>query len=333
MTDPVDPATENVKRDENGMLISVAVPTHNRPQLLREALLSIAAQTHPQWEVVVVDDGSTPPVLESTLRELLGEHFVLVRHAQAQGIAAAKNAGVAAAHGDVVLHLDDDDLLTPTALEKINSVYELYPDIECLFINVEPFGRYEKGTAENQSQALYKLLERIGGIEENRVFLFNKKLFPSLLKSVPIALQRPAARKYLWDMVGMLRKDSYMPEPEWAMKVALMARSALLLDKVSQFRVDGQNYVSQADLKYKHMLAAVDIRNSLLLWITEHSEFSEHYREIRYSLSDVYFDQAYVYQQNRNLELAWRPLFYSLFIHPQWCKFRFIFRLLLSYLR
>jgi glycosyltransferase involved in cell wall biosynthesis len=72
------------------MLISVAVPTHNRPELLREALTSVVAQTHAEWEVVVVDDGSTPPVAESTLRELLGERFVLVRHDPAQGIAAAR---------------------------------------------------------------------------------------------------------------------------------------------------------------------------------------------------------------------------------------------------
>jgi len=191
------------------MLISVAVPTHNRPQLLREALASVAAQTHPEWEVVVVDDGSTPPVLESTLRELLGERFILVRHGQAQGIAAAKNAGVAAARGEVVLHLDDDDLLTPTALAQIAAAYARHPELECLFVNVEPFGTFAPGTAANQSHALSKLLERAQDVEDDGVVFFNSALFAALLKSVPMAMQRPAARKTLWDKVGQLRGDSY----------------------------------------------------------------------------------------------------------------------------
>lgn len=236
------------------MLITVAVPTYNRPQLLRVALASIAAQNHPEWEVVVVDDGSAPPVLESTLRELLGERFILVRHDQAQGIAAAKNAGVAAARGDVVLHLDDDDLLTPVALAQIAAAYARHPELECLFINVEPFGTCASGTAANRSHALSRLLERAQGVEDNGVVSFNSKLFAAVLKSVPMAMQRPAARKTLWDRVGLLRKGSYMPEPEWAMKSALVCKPALLLQYAYLARMDGQNYVSRTSQKEKHML-------------------------------------------------------------------------------
>ncbi|HUW28694.1 MAG TPA: glycosyltransferase family 2 protein [Sulfuriferula sp.] len=311
------------------MLITVAVPTHNRPQLLREALTSVAAQTHPEWEVVVVDDGSTPPVLESMLRELLGERFILVRHDQAQGIAAAKNAGVTSARGEIVLHLDDDDLLTDTALTKIASAYAHHPDLECLFVNVEPFGTYAPGTAANQSHALSRLLGRAQGMVDNGVVFFNSKLFVALLKSVPMAMQRPAARKTLWDKVGLLRKGSYMPEPEWAMKTALLTQPALLLDPVSQFRVDGQNYVSQTAQKEKHLLAAVDIRTTLLAWIAANPAFARRAREVKHSLADVYFDQAYHQQRSGNGSAAWRPLFASFVTHPQWRSLRFAVRLLL----
>jgi glycosyltransferase involved in cell wall biosynthesis len=311
------------------MLISVAVPTHNRPELLREALTSVVAQTHAEWEVVVVDDGSTPPVAESTLRELLGERFVLVRHDPAQGIAAAKNAGVVAARGEVILHLDDDDLLTPDALAQIATAYARHPELECLFVNVEPFGTCAPGTAANQSHALSRLLERAQGGEDNGVVFFNNALFAALLKSVPMAMQRPAARKTLWNKIGLLRKGSYMPEPEWAMKTALLTQPALLLDPVSQFRVDGQNYVSQTAQKEKHMLAAVDIRNTLLAWIAKNPAFAGRACEVKHSLADVYFDQAYHHQRSGNNRAAWRPLFDSFVIHPQWRSLRFAVRLLL----
>jgi glycosyltransferase involved in cell wall biosynthesis len=311
------------------MLISVAIPTHNRPELLREALASVVAQTHAEWEVVVVDDGSTPPVAESTLHDLLGERFVLVRHDPAQGIAAAKNAGVVAARGEVILHLDDDDLLTPDALAQIATAYARHPELECLFVNVEPFGAGAPGSAVNQANAMDKLLDRARGIQDNGVIFFNDALFSALLKSVPMAMQRPAARKSLWQRVGLLRNGSYMPEPEWAMKTALLSKPALMLDKASLFRVDGQNYVSQTAQKEKHLLAAVDIRTTLLAWIAAHPAFAEHAAEVRHSLADVYFDQAYHYQQHGNHHAAWRPLFTAFARHPRWRCIRLAARLLL----
>lgn len=315
------------------MLITVSVPTHNRAQLLSEALASVAAQIYLEWEVVVVDDGSNPPVRESTLHELLGERFILVRHDQAQGIAAAKNAGVIAARGEVVLHLDDDDLLTPTALAQIAAAYAHHPELECLFVNVEPFGINAPGTAANQSRALSGLIERAHGVEDNRVVFFNNRLFSALLKSVPMAMQRPAARKTLWDKVGLLRKGSYMPEPEWAMKTALLTQPALLLDPVSRFRVDGQNYVSLPAKKEKHMLAAVDMRNTLLAWIAQNPTFAEHAREVKHSLADVFFDQAYHHQRHGNYGAAWRALITSFVTHPQWRSLRLAARLLLPFIK
>lgn len=315
------------------MLISVAVPTHNRPDLLREALDSVRAQTHTEWEVVIVDDGSSPPVAESALRELLGEKFILVRHDPAQGIAAAKNAGVVAARGEVIFHLDDDDLLTPTALEQIATAYTRHPELECLFVNVEPFGAGAPGSAANQSNALSRLLERAQGTIDNGIVFFNDSLFTALLKSVPMAMQRPAARKTLWDKVGLLRKGSYMPEPEWSMKTALLSQPALLLERVSLFRVDGQNYISQTAQKEKHMFAAVDIRTTLLGWIADHPAFVDRTNEVRRSLADVYFDQAYHHQRSGHCCAAWKPLLTSFVTYPQWRNLRFAIRLMLPSLK
>lgn len=261
------------------MLISVAVPTHNRPQLLREALASVAAQTHPQWEVVVVDD---------------------------------------------------DDLLAPTALAQIAAAYARHPELECMFVNIESFGTCAPGTTTNQSHALSRLLERAQRVQDNGVVFFNNRLLSALLKSVPMAIQRPAVRKTLWDKVGLLRKGScYMPEPEWAMKVAQVCKPALLLQYAYLARMDGQNYVTRTAQKEKHMLAAVDIRTTLLAWIAGNPAFAARAREVKHSLADVYFDQAYHRQRSGNCRAAWRPLFASFVTHPQWRSVRFALRLLL----
>jgi glycosyltransferase involved in cell wall biosynthesis len=95
--------------------VSVVVPSHGRPQLLRTAVRSALAQTGVDLEVVVVDDGSPEPV--GDLGAELGDPCVRVlRRDVPGGVGDARNAGVAAATGEWVAFLDDDDVWAPTKL-------------------------------------------------------------------------------------------------------------------------------------------------------------------------------------------------------------------------
>lgn len=98
-----------------GPRLSVVVRTKDRPGLLAEALGSLATSTYRRAEVVVVNDGGEPP-------ELPGEHPLALRRVDLdgnRGRAAAANAGVAAATGDAVIFLDDDDLAMPEHLATL----------------------------------------------------------------------------------------------------------------------------------------------------------------------------------------------------------------------
>src|SRR3982751_296139 len=132
------------------MLISVVIATLNRPGMLREAIDSVAAQTYDDWELVIVDDGSTPPVDLSALAPKVRARTLLVRNAAPTGVPRAKNAGLRAASGEVVMHLDDDDLLKPQALAQVAASFRAHRELDCVFLNVEPFGPYAPGSVENQ---------------------------------------------------------------------------------------------------------------------------------------------------------------------------------------
>ena len=90
-------------------LVTVIIPTHNRPHLLDRAIASALAQDVPgDLEVLVVDDGSTPPAIgpeDARVR--------ILRLDPCQGGAAARNAGLDAASGTWITFLDDDDELLP----------------------------------------------------------------------------------------------------------------------------------------------------------------------------------------------------------------------------
>lgn len=94
--------------------VTVIIPTFDRAQYLGDALRSVAEQTHPAAQVIVVDDYSPTPIV---LPDVPGLEVTLLRHARNQGAGAARNTGLAHAKGDWVLFLDDDDLLTPTRIQ------------------------------------------------------------------------------------------------------------------------------------------------------------------------------------------------------------------------
>ncbi len=95
-----------------GPQISVVVRTRDRPALLAEALASLAMSTYRRAEVVLVNDGGATPTVPADFPLPV----VRVDHAESQGRAAAANAGIAAATGDAIAFLDDDDLAEPEHL-------------------------------------------------------------------------------------------------------------------------------------------------------------------------------------------------------------------------
>ena len=95
-------------------LLSVVVPTRDRPDRVVEAVRSVLTQDYPALEVVIVDDGSgtaTTYVLDRLADE--DGRVVVVRHDVAQGASAARNTGLDAASGEIIGFCDDDDSWLP----------------------------------------------------------------------------------------------------------------------------------------------------------------------------------------------------------------------------
>ena len=104
--------------------VSVILPTHNRPDLLRDAIESLLSQTYTDWEAMIVDDASDPAA------ELpVDQRFRALRHQTSMGGAAAKNAGASVSSADILAFLDDDDLYAPSYLERAVSVLDKHPEV------------------------------------------------------------------------------------------------------------------------------------------------------------------------------------------------------------
>lgn len=92
--------------------LSVVIPTHNRPEMLSEAVASALAACPPEAELVVVDDRSHTPATDVLAGQDAGRLRV-IPNTGPPGAAGARNEGVAAARAPMVLFLDDDDWMLP----------------------------------------------------------------------------------------------------------------------------------------------------------------------------------------------------------------------------
>ncbi|MFH1879124.1 MAG: glycosyltransferase family 2 protein [Candidatus Omnitrophota bacterium] len=102
--------------DNNDPLVSIIIPTHNRHELLTRALRSVFAQTFEDYELIIIDDGSSDAT-RACIDKLADGRIIYIRHEKCRGGAAARNTGIRQARGKYISFLDDDDEWLP---EKLN---------------------------------------------------------------------------------------------------------------------------------------------------------------------------------------------------------------------
>mgnify|MGYP000094329184 CR=1 FL=1 len=110
-------------------LVSVVVPTYNRPEKLRRAVETVRAQTYRPIELVVVDDHSSEPAADALDEIALDDiSLTVIRHEQNRGGNAARNTGIRESTGGLVAFLDDDDRWEPAKIQRQVETFEASPD-------------------------------------------------------------------------------------------------------------------------------------------------------------------------------------------------------------
>jgi glycosyltransferase involved in cell wall biosynthesis len=161
--------------------VSVVIPCFNLGAFLDEAVESVLGQTYTDFEVLVVDDGSTDAETMRRLSALATPKVAVIRSAN-QGLPAARNLGIRHAAGEFVCSLDADDRLTPTCLERGVAVLDAEPELAFVSHWVAAFGhedfewkpvRCDLGMLLDRNvlngAALFRrsMVEKLGGFDES----------------------------------------------------------------------------------------------------------------------------------------------------------------------
>lgn len=172
---------------------SIVIPTHNRPKELDRAVRSVIDQTHQNWEMIIVDDGSIPKA-EAHLRVESSDSRIHYIWQTSQGPGAARSLGAAKSTGNYILFLDDDDRYCSDHLERINStIHGLNPKPSIIATGmVEIFkSRRRRNSVYTSGQIIKQYWKRPQSLLP---FVFNK----SILANYPIITTPSPIEDFEW---------------------------------------------------------------------------------------------------------------------------------------
>ena len=162
-------------------LVSVIIPAYNAKNYIRETVESALGQTYRNYEIIVVDDGSTDGTGE--ILKDYQDRIIYLRKDNG-GPASARNMGIKKSRGELIAFLDADDVWLPDKLEKQVKFLEENPQIHLLFTAV--IG-YEDG--------------RVYPVEENRLrgSIFHQLLKGNFITTSTVMVRRECLEEELFD--------------------------------------------------------------------------------------------------------------------------------------
>lgn len=205
------------------IFFSVVIPLYNKEHMIKRTINSVLAQTFTNFEIVIVDDGSTDGSI-SIIRDSFDDSRIKIVRQVNQGVSVARNTGVEVSRGEYIAFLDADDEWLPSYLDTINTAIQQHPKSKLIHIPalhrdiVNGFGAFfvvkrfaNKVLNVNLFESAYNICAQTSGIVvERELFNYYKKNFEGN--------GFPADMTYEEDMtcffsIALLTKSLYIGKP------------------------------------------------------------------------------------------------------------------------
>jgi glycosyltransferase involved in cell wall biosynthesis len=212
--------------------VSVIIPTYNRARFIKDAIESVLDQTYKNFEIIVIDDGSTDNTLEILTQYARKIKVLKQDH---RGVAAARNKGISVAKGEYLAFLDSDDIWYPLKLEKQLKVME---QTKAGLVHT---ARYEVDVVTNKRSALLPLLPA----KSSKEFLSGK----THISMTVLVAKELVVREGLFDENLQTTQDTDL----WV-RIAKIADIVYINEPLMDFRMAGDNLQKKMGLKYKNRI-------------------------------------------------------------------------------
>src|SRR4030067_2171392 len=252
-------------------MISVIIPTHNYKKYIGEAISSVLRQTYADYEIIVVDDGSTDDT-----GEIIKKNFPEVRYFYIpnQGVSKARNYGIRRARWELIAFLDADDLWLPEKLEKQLKVFDADRDLMMVFTEHRAFD------TNGIREAIFLKKERLmkGDVVKN-IFLYSHVALPTVI-----------VRRHAFQEIGYFEENLITAEDDnlW-MRIALKFRIHLLDEVLVHCRITENSLSRSASNLFPGVLKNIELIE------TKYPDLRKRLgrANIRRKKSDIYADYGY----------------------------------------
>ncbi len=218
-------------------LVSIIIPTFNRPELLVDAIRSAANQTYKSTEVIVVDDGSQPRLDQQVLEPFCNMKYIYQYHS---GVGAARNTGLASSQGKYIQFLDDDDWLSPDAIQRKLSEINLSQDIGAVYSDL--YLTDEKGVVGSR---FFENLPRP---------LPNGDLYPILVEHNFIPVHSLLWKRQVLEKIGGFSNRSNLEDWELLIRAAEFSTFSAIDKPLGYYRIHGRNKSHNSVSRYQSQL-------------------------------------------------------------------------------
>jgi GT2 family glycosyltransferase len=188
--------------------ISIILPALNASATIEETIQSLRAQTYRDFEVVLIDDGSTDQTAELALRYAQDIPFQVIRHQLPMGVAESLNDGIRNSDSELIARMDADDLAIPNRLQAQVDLLDQLPEIDICGSAMQVFSSNEAG----ETYEKYVLAHPCDDV----------KIRTALLQRCAIAHPSVMCRRTLFTDIGL-----YDPEMDFAEDYDLWCRASM----------------------------------------------------------------------------------------------------------
>ena len=276
-------------------MISVIIPTYNSDKYISEAIHSVLRQTCTDYEIIVIDDGST-----DRTREIIENNFPQVRYFYIpnQGVSRARNYGIRRAKGEFIAFLDSDDLWLPEKLEKQLKVFNA--DHELMMVFTEHLIFDTHGFRDRKFSKKNRIMK--GDVVKN-IFL-----------SSHVTTSTVMVRRRVFREIGYFEESMMAAEDDnlW-IRIALKFRIHLLDEVLVHYRVV-ENSLSRTECNlYDGLLKNIDMIEK------KYPELRKRLGRatIRKKMSSIYAYYGYYLFNIGNYTMSRRYYFRSIALYPK----------------
>jgi len=208
--------------------VSVIIPTYNCVKYVAKAINSVLEQTYKDYEIVIVDDGSSDDT-KKVIEPYLIQNNVRYIYQENRGLAAARNTAIRNSKGKYIALLDADDYWSPIKLEKQVSVFEMKPEVEFIHSNMYLFDEHKESRAQKYSM----------NIDYNK--LTPKALFKKILFwEADVFVTTAIIKKTVFDKIGYFDENlSYLgcEDREFWLRLVQKCKTFFLNDYLAYYMV------------------------------------------------------------------------------------------------